>query len=82
MARFSVPDKGRGIPKEQMLRLFDGTLKRNETPSGDGKRDMGLGLMVCLTIVRAHNGNMEARNIENGGAEFLFWLPLTEEEEQ
>ena len=82
MAKFSVRDNGRGIPREQMARLFDGTLKRSETSSGDGKRDMGLGLMVCLTIVRAHNGYMEARNIEDGGAEFLFWLPLTEEEEQ
>lgn len=82
LARFSVRDNGKGIPREQMTRLFDGTLKRSETSSGDGKRDMGLGLMVCLTIVRAHNGYMEARNIEGGGAEFLFYLPLTEEEEQ
>ena len=82
MAKFSVQDNGRGIPKEQMPRLFDGTLKRGEMPSGDGKRDMGLGLMVCLTIVGAHRGRMEARNIAGGGAEFLFWLPLTEEEEQ
>ena len=82
LAKFSVRDNGRGIPKDQLSRLFDGTLKRSETPSGDGKRDMGLGLMVCLTIVRAHNGFMEARNMDSGGAEVFFCLPLTEEEAQ
>lgn len=81
MARFSVRDNGRGIPREQISRLFDGTLKRSETSSGDGKRDMGLGLMVCLTIVRAHHGYMEAQNMEDGGAEIFFCLPLAEEEE-
>ncbi|MET0016240.1 DUF4118 domain-containing protein [Oscillibacter sp.] len=82
LAKFSVRDNGQGIPKDQLPRLFDGTLKRSETPSGDGKRDMGLGLMVCLTIVRAHNGFMEARNMDSGGAEVFFCLPLTEEEAQ
>ena len=36
---------------------------------------MGLGLSVCLAIVRAHGGTMEANNLENG-AEFSFSLPL------
>lgn len=80
MAKFCVRDNGRGIPGDQLPCLFDGTLKCSETPSGDGKRDMGLGLMVCLTIVRAHGGVMEARNLEGGGAEFTFCLPLKEEE--
>ena len=82
LAKFSVRDNGQGIPKDQLPRLFDGTLKRSETASGDGKRDMGLGLVVCLTIVRAHGGFMEAQNIAGGGAEFFFYLPLTKEEAQ
>lgn len=79
-AAFCVQDNGKGIPKDQMSRLFDGTLKRSETASGDGKRDMGLGLVVSLTIVRAHQGFMQAQNQEQGGAEFFFCLPLSEEE--
>lgn len=78
-ALFSVQDNGVGIPKEDLPTLFDGTLKHNETPSGDGKRNMGLGLSVCLAIVRAHGGTMEAHNLERG-AEFSFRLPLSEEE--
>lgn len=74
-ARFSVADDGQGIAPDVLPRLFDGTLKHSETPSGDGKRNMGLGLSVCLAIVRAHGGTMEAQNLDRG-AEFTFRLPL------
>lgn len=79
-AYFSVQDNGCGIPQAEIPRLFDGTLKRNETASGDGKRNMGLGLSVCMAIVRAHSGTMSAKNLDTG-AEFTFCLPLTEEED-
>ena len=78
-AVFSVRDNGRGIPARELPRLFDGTLGHSETPSGDGKRNMGLGLSVCMAIVRAHGGAMQARNL-SGGAEFIFRLPLSEKE--
>ena len=76
-------DDGRGIPPEKIDTLFDGTLKTGEasspSPPGDGKRNMGLGLSVCMAIVRAHGGTMEACNTASG-AEFSFRLPLSEEE--
>lgn len=78
-AVFSVRDNGRGIPAKDLPRLFDGTLGRSETPSGDGKRNMGLGLSVCMAIVRAHGGLMQAQNTSDG-AEFSFRLPLSEKE--
>ena len=78
-ARFSVRDNGQGISPEALPRLFDGTLKGSGSPTGDGKRNMGLGLSVCLAIVRAHSGTMEAKNLE-AGAEFSFRLPLSKEE--
>lgn len=78
-ARFTVADNGRGIPPAALPTLFDGTLKHSESAKGDGKRDMGLGLSVCMAIVRAHGGTMEAKNLEIG-AEFSFCLPLLKEE--
>ncbi len=77
-ACFTVQDDGCGIPPHELPRLFDGTLKRSETPSGDGKRNMGLGLSVCMAIVHAHGGAMHAQNLPCG-AEFTFCLPLTDE---
>ena len=74
-ACFTVTDNGRGIPERELPHLFDGTLKRGSSDSADGKRNMGLGLSVCLAIVRAHGGTMTAKN-HPGGAEFSFSLPL------
>ena len=78
-ARFTVADNGRGISAAALSTLFDGTLKQSESAKGDGKRNMGLGLSVCMAIVRAHGGTMEARNLETG-AEFSFRLPLLKED--
>jgi len=75
-AHFSVADNGCGITEKDLPNLFDGTLKHNETSSGDGKRNMGLGLSVCLAIVRAHGGSMTVKNLSPTGAEFSFLLPL------
>lgn len=79
-ACFCVQDNGKGIAEEKLPTLF----KKSFQPSGDaekdGKRNMGLGLMVCTAIVRAHGGIIEARNLPDGGAEFSFSLPLHEEE--
>ena len=78
-ARFSVADNGRGISADALHTLFDGTLKHSETTVGDGKRNMGLGLSVCLAIIRAHGGTMDAHNLDTG-AEFYFRLPMQEEQ--
>ena len=78
-ACFTVADNGQGIPERDLPTLFDGTLKHNEAANCDGKRNMGLGLSVCLAIVRAHGGTMSARNLPSG-AEFTFRLPLPKED--
>ena len=48
--------------------------------SGDSHKGMGIGLTICKTIINAHNGSIEAAN-RLKGAEFIFTLPLEEEEE-
>ena len=78
-ALFSVQDDGTGIPEKELPTLFDGTMKHNSSSNCDGKRSMGLGLSVCMAVVRAHGGMMEARNLERG-AEFSFRLPLDSKE--
>ena len=74
-AGFVVSDNGMGIAEELLDSLFDGSMKHSETSKGDMKRNMGIGLSVCLTIVKAHGGTIQAKNQEQG-AEFSFVLPL------
>ncbi len=76
-AKFSVLDSGRGIPPEELPRLFEsGAAGHGKSP--DSQRGMGIGLHICNTIVKAHHGVLEARNRPEGGAEFSFTLPLKE----
>ncbi len=75
-ARFSVRDNGQGIPEEDLPNLFSGALRHSSGGMADGKRNMGIGLAVCSSIIRAHGGELTARNLESGGAEFAFTLPL------
>ena len=77
-AYFYVEDDGCGIPEEKLPKLFTGMLG-SEAPTDQSRSSMGIGLSVCRAIVRAHGGEIYARNKIDGGAEFRFWLPAEEE---
>ena len=79
--RFTVRDDGCGIPEERLAGLFTGNLDSRQ-PTDTGRSNMGIGLSVCDAIVRAHGGEIRARNREEGGAEFTFALEMEEEDEQ
>ena len=72
----TVEDNGNGIPGEKLERLFDSSA--HHALQGDKKRNMGIGLSVCRTVVEAHSGRISARNIKNSGAQFTIELPLEE----
>lgn len=80
-AEFRVEDNGSGIKESVLPKIFDGGFRSKENENSDAKRNMGIGLSVCMSIVKAHKGNMSAENVENGGARFVFWLPVTMQEE-
>ena len=77
-ACFAISDNGIGIPKEKLPTIFDGGLSGVSHNNFDMKKNMGIGLSVCYTIVKAHGGTMTAENLESGGACFRFYLPLEE----
>lgn len=81
-AVFTVRDNGCGISSTVLPRIFEGRLSSNYGSAGDSKRNMGIGLSVCHTIVQAHGGCMEARNGEENGAEFRIVLPLEEKADE
>ena len=80
-ACFSVSDNGVGIPKERLSTIFNGGLSGVSHNNFDMKKNMGIGLSVCQTIVKAHGGRITAENRPEGGAQFRFYLPLKEEKE-
>ena len=74
-----VTDHGCGLDEAEQEKIFNSRLKKS---NGDGRRGMGIGLSVCRTIIKAHNGTVTARNHPAGGAVFQFILPLTEVEHE
>jgi len=78
-AVFCVQDNGFGISNELLPVIFTANTYRT-AQTGDRRRNMGIGLSVCYSIVRAHEGTMSAANGSNGGAKFTFTLPLDEDQ--
>ena len=78
-AVFRVEDDGCGIPEDRLERLFTGLLE-SEAPADSSRSSMGIGLSVCSTIIKAHGGEIKARNRPEGGASFSFALEMEEED--
>lgn len=74
-ALFEVIDHGEGISEQDFPYLFDSYIP-NRTRSSDSSRGLGIGLSICMSIIKAHHGKMEATNKKDGGAVFWFSLPL------
>ena len=75
-AEFCISDDGCGIAAERMDNLFTGYLDRKDTPTDGSRRNMGIGLSVCSTIIKAHGSEIFARNLEPHGAAFSFSLEM------
>jgi two-component system sensor histidine kinase KdpD len=68
-----VADNGPGLPPGQEEALFE-KFTRGERESA--KPGVGLGLAICRAIVEAHGGAIRALSPLEGGAAFVFTLPL------
>ncbi len=80
IAEFIVEDDGCGIPPERMERLFTGLLE-NKVHADSGRSNMGIGLSVCSTIIKAHGSSIRVENRPGGGARFSFALEMEENED-
>ncbi len=76
---FTVRDYGNGIPEDRLNCLFDGT-DYSAVHAPDAYKGMGIGLVICKTIITAHQGTILGRNHEHG-AEFVFTLPKSRDQE-
>jgi PAS domain S-box-containing protein len=74
-AAFSVRDEGRGIPADQLGRIFE---RFNQVDTSDTRErgGTGLGLAIARSIVEQHGGCIWAESPPGAGATFHFTLPL------
>ena len=77
----SVKDQGIGIPKESIRQIWDRFYK-TDLSRGKDKKGTGLGLSITREIIRAHGENINVISTEGEGSEFIFTLPVVDEDDE
>ncbi len=69
--RITIKDKGIGIPRENLSRIFDPYFTTKEKK---GRGGIGLGLAISDSIIKNHNGLITVESIANSGTTFSIYL--------
>lgn len=73
--RINVLDEGAGIKADDIPQLFKAFKRLGHKTTG-GESSHGLGLSICLKIIKAHKGTIAYKdNSEKKGSHFYFELP-------
>jgi signal transduction histidine kinase/HD-GYP domain-containing protein (c-di-GMP phosphodiesterase class II) len=74
-ARIVVQDTGRGIPEDQLEKIFE---RFHQVDASDTREHggSGLGLAICKNIVEWHDGHIWVENVKEAGAKFTVMLPM------
>lgn len=72
-AEILIDDDGPGISGEVRSKMFDPFFTTRRASGGTG-----LGLTICLVIIKEHGGTIEAQSAPEGGARFRILLPVSQ----
>jgi len=78
-AYVSVKDRGDGISKENINKIWDRFYKVDQS-RGKDKKGTGIGLAIIKEIISAHSETISVASTEGVGTEFTFSLTLAEKE--
>lgn len=70
----TIADTGKGIPAENLPRIFNPFF----TTKGGG-RGTGLGLSIAASIVKYLGGTIKVNSIRGAGSSFTVLLPINEQ---
>jgi len=71
----SVRDTGRGIPPEQLTRVFEPFVQVDRHLTADGRQGIGLGLAISRDLVRMMGGTLSVESAVGVGSTFSIVLP-------
>ncbi|MEW6739050.1 MAG: CBS domain-containing protein [Nitrospirota bacterium] len=72
--KISMEDQGHGIPRKNLQKIFDPYFTTKQRGS---KKGMGLGLAICYSIVKNHDGHITVASEEGTGTTFYIYLPVS-----
>jgi signal transduction histidine kinase len=72
--KWSIRDHGIGISKENLPKIFDPYFTTKPTGSARG---MGLGLALCYSIIKKHDGVITVESEPGLGSTFIVYLPAS-----
>ncbi|MCH8567019.1 MAG: response regulator [Balneolales bacterium] len=76
---FRVEDTGKGIPADDIPKLFDRYFKSaNSQSPKDYSEGLGLGLPICKNFVKMMGGTVEVHSTLNEGSTFIVRIPLSD----
>ena len=73
--KFAVSDNGRGIPQEDLERVFE-PFYRVSRQGTDRTPGTGLGLALAKSLVELHGGRIWAESELQKGSTFYFTIPI------
>ncbi|MGA3208220.1 MAG: PAS domain S-box protein [Syntrophales bacterium] len=76
--KWSIRDHGIGISKENLPKIFDPYFTTKPTGSARG---MGMGLSICYSIIKKHNGFITVESEVGVGSAFVVYLPASPQED-
>jgi len=73
--RISISDTGAGIPREQLLHIFD-RFYQSDATFEHRRQGTGIGLALVKELVQLHHGTIDVYSHEGKGTEFIISLPM------
>jgi two-component system sensor histidine kinase KdpD len=72
--KIRIVDRGPGIPREELTRVFDAF--HRGPAEGDGHTGSGLGLTIVKGLVEANGGRVWAESLPGQGTSFVMAFPV------
>ena len=72
--KISFRDTGAGIPSENLAKIFDPYFTTKNTYYQKG---LGLGLAVCYSVIKRHDGLITVESEVGKGTTFIIYLPVS-----
>ncbi len=74
-----VRDSGKGIPRDQLPKIFNAFYSTKSGPDESGKGGTGLGLAACKEIIDAHQGKIRVESTVGRGTAFVLRIPTAQD---